>query len=101
MNIGGEFERGKPRKLVPDVPSASWIEELNALDEGANGFMLYVAALGEGGNKSAIPRVCSVVSEGIFKTSFSPGKPFRLPSLPLRFRSVRANGLTGGTSGSC
>jgi hypothetical protein len=40
MNIGGEFERGKPRKLVPDIPSATPIDELNALGEGANGFVL-------------------------------------------------------------
>lgn len=66
MNNGGEFDRGKPRKLDAGVPSAFVTDAPNALGDGANDFALYVAALGEGGSKSDMPSVCSVVREGIW-----------------------------------
>jgi hypothetical protein len=59
---GGEFARGKPKDLEE---SAMATDVLSILGEGANDLAVYAAALGEGGNKSDIPRACSAVSDGI------------------------------------
>lgn len=46
---------------------------LSPLGAGTKNRLFALVALGDGGNKSVIPSLISLVTDGIFSTSLSPG----------------------------